>query len=68
MLAVIVTACRDISARPACAEHGVELRGTTWRREMIGAARKNIHLPGEETDRGFRVFGYAERGQAVDYI
>ena len=40
----------------------------TEHREMIRAALRRIRLPGKETDSGFRVFGYTERGQAVDYI
>jgi hypothetical protein len=27
-----------------------------------------VHVPGEQIDSGFRVFGYANLGQAVDYI
>lgn len=27
-----------------------------------------IHVPGEAMDSGFRVFGYIEDGQAVDYL
>ena len=27
-----------------------------------------VHVPGDRTDAGFRVFGYAQTGQAVDYI
>ena len=37
-------------------------------RQLIRNALKHIHLPGEETDRGFRVFGYAKPGQMIDYI
>ncbi|MGQ3214773.1 DUF6678 family protein [Shinella sp.] len=37
-------------------------------REAIRAALKRVHVPGDETELGFRVFGYTERGQAVDYI
>jgi hypothetical protein len=31
-------------------------------------AIKRIHLPGEETDDGFRIYGYAEQGQTVEYL
>jgi hypothetical protein len=27
-----------------------------------------IHVPGERTESGYRVFGYAKTGEAVDYI
>jgi hypothetical protein len=37
-------------------------------REQIGRALKRIHVPGEETEGGFRVYGYALPGQALDYI
>jgi hypothetical protein len=37
-------------------------------RERIKMAIKRIHLPGEETDDGFRIYGYAEQGQTVDYL
>ena len=37
-------------------------------RERIRMALKRIHMPGEETDDGFRIYGYAERGQTLDYL
>ncbi len=37
-------------------------------REQIGRALKKIHVPGEETDGGFRVYGYALPGQVLDYL
>lgn len=37
-------------------------------REEVGSALKKIHLPGEETDDGFRVYGYVPPGQAVNYL
>jgi len=37
-------------------------------RERIRTALKRIHLPGEETEDGFRIFGYASQGQAVQYL
>ncbi|MCM5692470.1 hypothetical protein Q1M64_21560 [Sinorhizobium meliloti] len=37
-------------------------------REAIRAALKAIHLPGEETEAGFRVFGYGQKGQTLDYL
>ena len=35
-------------------------------REAIRAALKAIHLPGEEIESGFRVFGYCQKGQTLD--
>jgi hypothetical protein len=37
-------------------------------RERIRSALKAIHLPGEETDDGFRVYGYALPGHALNYL
>jgi uncharacterized protein DUF6678 len=37
-------------------------------RERIRTAIKRIHVPGEETDNGFRIYGYAEPGQMLDYL
>lgn len=37
-------------------------------RSAIRLALMSIHVPGEETDSGFRIFGYVVEGQAVDYI
>ena len=37
-------------------------------REQISSALKKIHLPGEETGDGFRVYGYALPGQNLDYL
>jgi hypothetical protein len=37
-------------------------------REMIRAALRPIHLPGEETEAGFRIFGYARPGQVIDFL
>ena len=37
-------------------------------RTQIRGALKAIHLPGEETDDGFRVYGYALPGQTLDYL
>lgn len=41
---------------------------TSDQRELVQSALKKIHVPGEETADGFRVFGYVERGQTTDYI
>jgi hypothetical protein len=40
----------------------------TVQREMVRAALKKVHVPGEERPEGFRVFGYVEDGQFVTYI
>lgn len=37
-------------------------------REQVRAALRKIHVPGEETPEGFRVFGYLQDGQTVDFI
>lgn len=37
-------------------------------RESIRATIRRIHLPGEETEGGFRIIGYAQPGQMVDYL
>jgi hypothetical protein len=37
-------------------------------RDEIRSALKTIHVPGEETVDGFRVYGYALPGQALDYL
>lgn len=38
------------------------------RREEIRTALKKVHVPGEETPEGFRVFGYLSDGQTADYL
>ncbi len=37
-------------------------------RDAVRQALRHIHLPGEETKAGFRVYGYAGPGQFVGYI
>lgn len=37
-------------------------------RELIRSVMEPLHLPGEETAQGFRIFGYAQPGQAVDFL
>ena len=37
-------------------------------RVRILAELKKIHVPGEELDGVFRIYGYSKIGQAVDYI
>lgn len=41
---------------------------TSAQRELVRSALKKVHVPGEETPYGFRVFGYPADGQAVDFI
>jgi hypothetical protein len=44
------------------------LTDTREQRDQVRSALKRIHLPGEETELGFRVYGYAQAGQVIDYI
>lgn len=37
-------------------------------RERIREALRTIHLPGSETEKGFRIYGYASPDQSVDYL
>ena len=37
-------------------------------RQEIRSALKKIHLPADETENGFRVYGYVLYGQSVDYL
>lgn len=37
-------------------------------RDALRTELRKIKLPGIETERGFRIFGYVEPGQFVDYI
>lgn len=41
---------------------------TPAQRELVRSALKKVHVPGEETPNGFRVFGYLQGGQAADFI
>ncbi len=36
--------------------------------QAVLRALKSIHVPGERTEHGYRVFGYVEPGTAVNYI
>ncbi len=38
------------------------------RRQAVRAVLKRVHVPGEETAEGFRVFGYVDSGQPVDWL
>lgn len=37
-------------------------------RDLVRAALKQVHVPGEETDFGFRILGYSKPGEYVQYI
>lgn len=37
-------------------------------RDAVRSALKKVHVPGEETPEGFRVFGYLQNGQAANFI
>ena len=37
-------------------------------RELVLDALKRIHVPGEATENGYRVFGYAPGDRSVDYL
>jgi hypothetical protein len=37
-------------------------------RQHVRSALRRVHVPGEETSTGFRVFGYLQGGQVADWI
>lgn len=41
---------------------------TRSQRERVRLALKKVHVAGQETPEGFRVFGYRQDGQGADYI
>jgi hypothetical protein len=41
---------------------------TPTQRELVRSALRKVHVPGEETPEGFRVFGYLQDGQAAAFI
>jgi hypothetical protein len=41
---------------------------TVGQRAAVLAELVRIHVPGEQTESGYRVFGYLKLGEAVDYI
>lgn len=41
---------------------------TTDQRDRVRSSLKQVHVPGEETPEGFRVFGYLSDGKGADYI
>src|ERR1700748_2777338 len=51
-----------------CIRHLDIVVDTLVQRELVRSALKRIHVPGEETAEGFRVFGYHEDGQATMFI
>lgn len=47
----------------------VEIRVESEReREIVLSLLKKIHVPGEVTEHGFKVFGYVPVGQTVEYL
>ena len=49
--------------------HWVEIAVITAEQEKaVLAELVRIHLPGERTEFGYRIFGYATPGRVVDYI
>lgn len=48
---------------------GVEIAvDTVEQQAAVLAELLRIHVPGERTESGYRVFGYVKNGEAVDYI
>ena len=41
---------------------------TPEQREAVQAVLRRVHLPGEQTDSGFRVYGHVPLGTTVNYI
>ena len=41
---------------------------STEQDEAVANALRAIHVPGERTEHGYRVFGYTRPGKPVDYI
>ncbi|WP_281556004.1 DUF6678 family protein [Thalassomonas sp. RHCl1] len=37
-------------------------------RSIVRSVLKKIHVPGHETEHGFKVYGYIRDGAAIDYI
>ncbi|MDH3377749.1 MAG: hypothetical protein OEQ39_12440 [Gammaproteobacteria bacterium] len=37
-------------------------------KELVYSILKKIHVPGHETENGFKVYGYIKSGEKVDYI
>jgi len=49
--------------------HWVEIAiNSAAQRKTVLARLAAIHVPGEETDVGFRIFGYGELGAAISYL
>jgi hypothetical protein len=47
------------------------MTNTKWeelRRSEVLAVLRRIHVPGRETECGFKVYGYAESGEAMEYL
>lgn len=52
----------------ACVLHLDIHADTPAQRALIRSALRKVHVPGEETSEGFRVFGYLRDGQAAAYL
>lgn len=37
-------------------------------RKSVFELLQSIHLPGEETDKGFKIYGYINVGTSIDYL
>ena len=35
---------------------------------VLAAPSRQIHLPGHRIEHGFRIYGYAQEGVAIDYV
>ncbi len=47
----------------------VEIRVTSPSQEAaVLASLREVHVPGERSDEGFRVFGYAPSGESLNYL
>jgi hypothetical protein len=41
---------------------------TDEQRDAVRAALARIHVPGESTENGFKIYGYVTEDQSVDYL
>ncbi|ARS71434.1 hypothetical protein CN221_35960 [Sinorhizobium meliloti] len=53
---------------PATSGWDITAQSPAHRDSDQGLPLKAIHLPGEETESGFRVFGYGQKGQTLEYL
>jgi hypothetical protein len=45
----------------------IEVTSAKQKSDVLAALRR-IHVPGVETEHGFKVFGYLESGERLDYL